>query len=210
MINWWNGLELVQQIFALIAIPSTAILIIQTVLQLIGIGGDDMPEDIDGDGIPDSDIDASAALDDGLSLFSVRGILSMLCITGWLGVGLLETALPDWAAILISVAAGIATLVGIAFLMRGIYKLQSSGNIDISNAIGKVAQIYIPVPGGGAGSGKVTITLQEKFCEYPAITTSPDTLKTGYYVRVVAVSEGGVLVVEPLADAKSKKENKQE
>lgn len=202
MINWWNGLELVQQIFALIAIPSTAILIIQTVLQLIGIGGDDVPEDIDGDGIPDSDLDAAAAADDGLSLFSIRGILSMLCITGWLGVGLLETALPDWAAILIAVAAGVATLIGIAFFMRGIYKLQSSGNIDISNAIGKVAQVYIPIPAAGAGSGKVTITLQEKFCEYTAITAAAEALKTGSYVRVVSVSDGGVLLVEPLTDAK--------
>ena len=202
MINWWNGLELVQQIFALIAIPSTAILIIQTVLQLIGIGGDDVPEDIDGDGIPDSDLDAAAAADDGLSLFSIRGLLSMLCITGWLGVGLLETALPDWAAILIAVAAGVATLIGIAFLMRGIYKLQSSGNIDISNAIGKVAQVYIPIPAAGAGSGKVTITLQEKFCEYTAITAAAEALKTGSYVRVVSVSDGGVLLVEPLTGAK--------
>lgn len=202
MINWWNGLELVQQIFALIAIPSTAILIIQTVLQLIGIGGDDVPEDIDGDGIPDSDLDAAAAADDGLSLFSIRGILSMLCITGWLGVGLLETALPDWAAILIAVAAGVATLIGIAFLMRGIYKLQSSGNIDISNAIGKVAQVYVPIPAAGAGSGKVTITLQEKFCEYTAITAAAEALKTGSYVRVVSVSDGGVLLVEPLTGAK--------
>lgn len=202
MINWWNGLELVQQIFALIAIPSTAILIIQTVLQLIGIGGDDVPEDIDGDGIPDSDLDAAAAADDGLSLFSIRGILSMLCITGWLGVGLLETALPDWAAILIAVAAGVATLIGIAFLMRGIYKLQSSGNIDISNAVGKVAQVYIPIPAAGAGSGKVTITLQEKFCEYTAITAAAEALKTGSYVRVVSVSDGGVLLVEPLTGAK--------
>lgn len=202
MINWWNGLELVQQIFALIAIPSTAILIIQTVLQLIGIGGDDVPEDIDGDGIPDSDLDAAAAADDGLSLFSIRGILSMLCITGWLGVGLLETALPDWAAILIAVAAGVATLIGIAFLMGGIYKLQSSGNIDISNAIGKVAQVYIPIPAAGAGSGKVTITIQEKFCEYTAITADAEALKTGSYVRVVSVSDGGVLLVEPLSGAK--------
>lgn len=202
MINWWNGLELVQQIFALIAIPSTAILIIQTVLQLIGIGGDDVPEDIDGDGIPDSDLDAAAAADDGLSLFSIRGILSMLCITGWLGVGLLETALPDWVAILIAVAAGVATLIGIAFLMRGIYKLQSSGNIDISNAIGKVVQVYIPIPAAGAGSGKVTITIQEKFCEYTAITAAAEALKTGSYVRVVSVSDGGVLLVEPLPGAK--------
>ena len=120
MINWWNGLELTQQIFALIAIPSTVILVLQTVLQLIGIGSDNTPDDIDtdGDGIPDTDASDSLSADDGLSLFTVRGILSMLCITGWLGVALLETSLPDWAAILISVAAGVATLVGIAFLMK--------------------------------------------------------------------------------------------
>ena len=115
---------------------------------------------------------------------------------------MLETALPDWAAILIAVAAGVATLIGIAFLMRGIYKLQSSGNIDISNAIGKVAQVYIPIPAAGAGSGKVTITLQEKFCEYTAITAAAEALKTGSYVRVVSVSDGGVLLVEPLTGAK--------
>ena len=201
MINWWNGLELAQQIFALIAIPSTVILVLQTVLMLIGIGGDNSPDDIDtdGDGIPDSDASDAASADDGLSLFSVRGILSMLCITGWMGVALLETNLPDWAAILIAVAAGVATLVGIAFLMKAIYGLQSSGNIDISNAIGKVAQIYIPIPAGGAGSGKVTLTLQDQFCEYSAITTAGEELKTGNYVRVVAVSDGGVLVVEPLS-----------
>lgn len=196
MIDWWNGLELAQQIFALIAIPSTLILVLQTILQLIGVG-DDSPEDVDGDGVPD-DIPDDVSADDGLSVFSVRGILSMLCITGWLGVGLLETALPDWVAVAIAVAAGIATLIGMAFLMRGVYMLQSSGNVDIANAIGKVAQIYIPIPANGSGSGKVTITIQEKFCEYPAITTVDDTLKTGAYVRVVAVSESGVLVVEPI------------
>ena len=91
MINWWNGLDLTQQIFALIAIPSTVILVLQTVLQLIGIGSDNTPDDIDTDGdvLPASDASESLSADDGLSLFTVRRILSMLCISGWLGVALL-------------------------------------------------------------------------------------------------------------------------
>ena len=47
MIEWWNNMDLVGQIFALIAIPSTLVLVVQTVLLLFGIGGDD----IDADGI---------------------------------------------------------------------------------------------------------------------------------------------------------------
>ena len=192
MINWWNELDLIQQIFALIALPSTVLIVIQTVLLLIGIGGDS-DTDVDVD-----DVDGIDLPDDGLAIFSVRGILSMLCITGWVAVALLETSLPAGVSIGIAIVCGIATLIGMAFLMRAINRLQSSGNIDVGNCIGKIAEVYIPVPAAGNGSGKVNLTVQEKFSEFTAITTSGDQLKTGSYVRVVAVNEAGVLVVEPI------------
>ncbi len=192
MINWWNELDLIQQIFALIALPSTVLIIIQTVLLLIGIGGES-DTDVDVD-----DVDGIDLPDDGLAIFSVRGILSMLCITGWVAVALLETSLPAGVSIAIAIVCGIATLIGMAFLMRAINRLQSSGNIDIGNCIGKIGEVYIPVPAAGNGSGKVNITVQEKFSEFTAITTAGDQLKTGSYVRVVAVNEAGVLVVEPI------------
>lgn len=192
MINWWNELDLIQQIFALIALPSTVLIIIQTVLLLIGIGGES-DTDVDVD-----DVDGIDLPDDGLAIFSIRGILSMLCITGWVAVALLETSLPAGVSIGIAIACGIATLIGMAFLMRAINRLQSSGNIDVGNCIGKIAEVYIPVPAAGSGSGKVNLTVQEKFSEFTAITTAGEQLKTGSYVRVVAVNEAGVLVVEPI------------
>ena len=63
MINWWNELLLIQQIFALIALPSTLLIVIQTVLMLIGIGGD---------GGADADVDIDDGIevpDDGLAIF---------------------------------------------------------------------------------------------------------------------------------------------
>ena len=192
MINWWNELDLIQQIFALIALPSTVLIVIQTVLLLIGIGGES-DTDVDVD-----DVDGIDLPDDGLAIFSVRGILSMLCIMGWVAVALLETSLPAGVSIAIAIACGIATLIGMAYLMRAVNKLQSSGNIDVGNCIGKIGEVYIPVPAAGNGSGKVNLTVQEKFSEFTAITTSGDQLKTGTYVRVVAVSDAGVLVVEPI------------
>ena len=192
MINWWNELDLIQQIFALIALPSTVLIIIQTVLLLIGIGGES-DTDVDVD-----DVDGIDLPDDGLAIFSVRGILSMLCITGWVAVALLETDLPAGVSIAIAIACGVATLIGMAYLMRAVNKLQSSGNIDVGNCIGKIGEVYIPVPAAGKGSGKVNLTVQEKYSEFTAITTACDQLKTGSYVRVVAVNEAGVLVVEPI------------
>ena len=192
MLNWWNNLLLAQQIFALIAIPSTLILLIQTVLLLFGIGDGEADGDFDGD------VDDFDGGDDGLALFSVRGIVAMLCVTGWSGMALLETSLPPALSILLAVVLGLATLVGFAYLMKLVLKLQSSGNIDYGNSIGHMAQVYIPIPPSGSASGKVTLTLQEKYIEVTAITTADETLKTGTYVRVVSVNEDGTLVVEPL------------
>ena len=192
MINWWNELLLIQQIFALIALPSTLLIVIQTVLMLIGIGGDSGAD-------ADVDIDDGIEVpDDGLAIFSVRGVTSMLCITGWVAVALLETSLPQGVSIAIAIACGVATLIGMAYLMRAVYRLQSSGNIDIENCVGKIGEVYIPIPSTGNGSGKINLTVQEKFSEFTAITTSGEQLKTGAFVRVVAVSESGVLVVEPI------------
>ena len=186
IIEWWNGLMVAQQVCLVVAIPSSVILLIQTILLMIGLD-DDM------------DTDAEALGDDGLSLFSVRGIVSMLCITGWSGFALLGTSLPSWGAILIAVVLGVATLIGMAFLMRGLHRMQSSGNIVISNAVGKVGQVYIPIPAKASAAGKVNITVQDQYSEFSAITMGDDDLPTGTYVRVVAVDDAGTLVVERAA-----------
>ena len=198
MIEWWNSLEISRQIFALIALPSTLILLLQTLLMLIGIGDGADDADLDLDGAADGDVE----IDAGLAIFSVRGILSMLTIMGWVGFALLATDLPEWVSVLIALVSGVLTLIGMAYLMRAVMRLQSSGNINIENCIGKVAQVYIPIPPLSTGTGKVNITVQESYREFSAITTAQDTLKTGAFVRVVAVSEGGVLVVEPVAAPK--------
>ncbi len=183
IIEWWSSLFVSQQIFLLVAIPSSVVLVIQTVLLLIGLD-DDMDAESDPLG------------DDGLTLFSVRGIVSMLCITGWSGFVLCETSLPLFGSIAIAVLLGILTLIGMAFLMRSVQRLQSSGNIQVSNAVGKVGQVYIPIPANAEAAGKINITVQEKYSEFSAITMGDEPLSTGTYVRVVAVNDAGILVVE--------------
>ena len=188
MINWWNSLGTIQQIFALIAIPSTLIMVVQTVMLVIGMAGD---ADLDVDDVPET-------LDDGLTLFSVRGIVTMLAVTGWCAVAFIESGLNQVASVIIYIVLGFLALIGTAYFMRAVYRLQASGNIDVGNAVGKVAQVYIPIAANAEKTGKVTMTLQEKYCEFEAITTATETLKTGSYVRVVAVDGTGVLVVEPI------------
>ena len=189
MINWWNGLQLAQQIFALVGIGATVILVIQMAMMLFGLGDD---SDADIDDVDEVDVGDG----DGLALFTVKGIVAMLCITGWTGVIFLGTEMATALAYVLSFLCGFATLVIMAYVMKAMSKLQSSGNIEIGNAIGKVGQVYIPIKQGG--SGKVNITIQGQYSEFSAISTANETLPTGSYVRVVAVDEAGTLVVEPI------------
>ena len=193
MIEWWNGLDIAQQIFALVGIGSGVILVIQMVMLLFGLG-DDSDMDFD-DGDP-GDLDIGDG--DGLTLFTVKGVVAMLCIMGWTGVIFLGTDMHRALAYVLAFLCGAATLVIMAYVMRAILKLQSSGNIDVGNAVGKVGQVYIPIKPSGSASGKVNITIQGQYSEFSAITTADRVLPTGSYVRVVAVDEAGTLVVEPI------------
>ncbi len=188
MIQWFNQLNELQQIFAFIAVPSTLILVLQTILLLFGIGDGDA--DIDGDGIIDS------IGGDGLALFSIRGIMAFLCIGGWSGIALAGTNMNSVLVIMLATLCGFAALFGMAVLMRLMLSLQSSGNINLANAIGKAGTVYIPIPPAGKGRGKINVIVQGKYTEVSAISNETDILKTGETVRVVSTDETGLVVVE--------------
>ena len=202
IVEFWNSLILGQQVFLCIAVPATLLLIIMVVTMLIGMGGG-ADADTDGDIETDSEFDGDIA-DAGLSLFTSRGIVAMLAVMGWSGFVLLDRALGlHWiVGSVIALALGFITLILVAFAMRGISRLQSSGNLDLNNAIGKIAEVYLTIPEAGRAAGKVTLTVQERLVEVSAISASPEPIKTGSYVRVVSVSEGGVLMVEPIGNNK--------
>lgn len=201
MIEWFNELNTLQQIFSLLAIPSSLILVLQTVLLLFGIG--DGQTDIDGGsfdhgGFDHDGTDPIHIGDNGLALFSVRGIMAFLCIGGWSGMTFAGTSMNNVLTIFLATLCGLVALFIMAYMIKFLLSLQSSGNINLANAIGKVGQVYIPIPASAKGSGKITVVVQGSFSEISAITNDAETLKTGEAVRVIATDETGLLVVERL------------
>ena len=143
MIQWWNSLDTFARIYAFIAIPSTLVLIVQTILLMIGLNDGDEGLDLTDNGISDTPGDGGS---DGLALFSIRGIMALLTVGGWSGLALYASGVNRPLTILISAVCGVAALFAIAYLMRAAMKLQSNGNISLSHAIGKTGRVYIPIP----------------------------------------------------------------
>lgn len=196
MDQWWNSLSLLEQVFYIIAIPATVIMIIQSILLLFGIGDGDADIDIPDTDLPDGDIPDGMDGSDGLSLFSIRGITAFFAVGGWMGVVLVKRGWPEAVCIVVAFVAGAATLLLLAWIMKKVAQMQDSGNVDMENAVGHPAKVYLKIPARRSQTGKVTVTFQERLMECEAVTDSPTDIPTGENVRVTGLADNGTLVVE--------------
>jgi membrane protein implicated in regulation of membrane protease activity len=207
MFEWWNSLELATQIFYCIAIPSTLILLVQTVLTFIGIG-DGADADVDADVEIDADgpdgvfgEDASAETGDiegmeGLRLFTFRGIIAFLVVLGWVGVAMTASNVSLYITIPVALVCGFAMMFSLALIFRAVMKLRSDGNADNRNAIGTAGKVQLTIPPARTGEGKVHVMLQGSYVERSAVTDDGEAIPTGCEIIVVGVSGQTDLVVK--------------
>lgn len=211
--TWWGSLDIFTQILYCVSIPSTLILIIQTILIIMGFGdgGPDMNfSDTSGFEIADTgagmadpadiaDIggDIANPADMGaMHLFTFQGIITFLCVFSWasiltyIGCGLIPVAL------IVGFILGGAAMFGVAKLIQAMGKLAQNGNIIARKFLGETGTVYIPIPANGKGMGKINIALGERYVEFEAVTEGAEDLASGESVRVTDIHSENILVVE--------------
>lgn len=221
MQEWWGTLDLLSQVLYCIAVPSSLILFIQIVMTIVGFGqsgpgvnpddlsgfdsfGDSTDFDLDlgGDGNFDSsDIgtgDGGSPGDLGaLHLFTLEGIVAFLTVFSWTAILAYQSGTAGTIAVLIGAVLGSAAMFGVAKIIQLTSRLASNGTLQMRNALGQTATVYLMIPARGAGQGKVNLTIQERFIEASAITDGLMNIPSGAFVRVIDVRADNVLVVEP-------------
>lgn len=219
IIEWWNTLSLAAQIFYCIAVPSTLVLVIQTILMFIGMGQDaDADTDVGADTDVDVDVDVDADVDadlggdipdgdesflnsvdaegmDGLRVFTVRGIIAFLVVFGWVGVAMESAGIALWITLPVAIVSGFAIMLLLAYIFKAIMKLRSDGNTDNRNAIGTAGRVHLTIPPSRTGEGKVHVMLQGSYVERDAVTDEETPIPTGSEIVVVRVSGSTTLVV---------------
>jgi membrane protein implicated in regulation of membrane protease activity len=99
--------------------------------------------------------------------------------------------------LLIGLACGIGAMYLVHWLMSLMYRLSEDNTVRINRAVGREGMVYLPVPAGKTGPGKIQLRLQGRMMEYEAVTAAPANLPTGARVVVVGVVGGHVLEVAP-------------
>lgn len=196
MAQWWNGMTVFQQVSAVIAMVATALLVVQIILLLIGLGHSadvDVPEGTGADF--DDAINGDFAELGSLKVLTVRGAICFLAIGGWVAV-CFNYILPEWASGLIGIAAGALTAFLLALALRAFNRFEANGNIELGKVVGKTGTVYIPVPAKGNGKGKINLVVDDKLIEVDAVNESEELLSTGSTVEVTARLDETTLVVK--------------
>jgi hypothetical protein len=183
-------------LFTIPALLGSVVFLIK--LGLMALGG--LGADLDLDADADVDIDLGDDVDAGdstaaFNLLSIQAIAAFLMGFGWGGLGGLfgfDWALP--ASLLLGAGCGAGMVWMLGLLLKAMYDLETSGNIDIRDAVGRGATVYANVPARGAGRGQVQVVIDDRARIYNAVTDG-DTLATGTRVQVSDVNPDHTLTV---------------
>jgi hypothetical protein len=185
----WSELDLLSQVYWAITAPATLIFIFLLLMTAFGSDADtDVHTDFshsfaDGDGIP-------------FQLLSLKNIVGFFAMFGWSGLGLLSAGMAPGFVIFLSIGCGLLMMVAMASLFYFMSKLAESGNLKMKNAIGRIGEVYLVIPGNRSGIGKVQITVQGTLQTLDAITDDSDPIPMSSLVEVITVIDEQILLVK--------------
>jgi membrane protein implicated in regulation of membrane protease activity len=185
-------------VYLVCAIAGCTIVGLQVILQVFGIMGD---LDVDaGDTDLDVDVDGDGVDGHGTAFFgflSFKALCAFVGIFGLVGLALYDTTMAMQGRLALSFVAGFAGMLLVGWMMRGLSRLQSSGNVNLHNAVGRTATVYLRIPSAKEGHGKVTVEVQGRSMEVNAITDGEE-IRTGARVTVVSLEGDDTVNVVPL------------
>ncbi len=184
----WTGLD---KAFLVCAVAGGAIFVIRLALQFMGIDGD-ADVDLDVDGIDGVDSHGSS-----FGIFTLHGITSFFMIFGLVGMACTRGAtLSEVPAVTIAFVCGVAVMFVIAKMFFAMQSFESSGNIDLANAIGVEGTVYLRIPVDG--TGQVLVTVQGRSRIFDARSENNQLVNSGERIVVTEVIQGNVLSIKQL------------
>lgn len=200
MNEWFATLSGFEQGSFIIAVFGSVFFVAKLALQTLGIGGD---VDGDADGSDAGDVDVSEnvpAVIEGLHLFSVHGVALGLAIGGWSAMFFYASFASGFIGSLGGLVLGFVAMYIHAKFMKSVLKLQEIPTVNLKDAVGQVADVYLTIPKYGEGCGKINLVLNEALKDYDAMSRDDMPIPTGTKVRVMEVNEDGVMIVQRVTE----------
>lgn len=187
---------MLDSIFLYCAIGGGIVMLFQLAMILLGVEDGGFGDDMDVGGLDIGDADAGDT--SGLwllEMISLRTLAAAATFFGLVGKASLASGQPTGVSFALACAAGFAAMYAVYWAFKQIFKLETSGNTDIRQAVGLPARVYVPIGPASESAGKVQLELQGRTVEYQAVTDHPDRLPTGEQVFITEVLSGDTVKV---------------
>ena len=191
MQTWWGSLDPFMQTLWGIAIVASAVFIIQSIMTFVGM---DSETNFDGDF--DGDMSADGAGESTpFQLFTFRNLINFMLGFSWTAIALRASTESTSLMLVGGVVVGVLLVCVVMYLFKWMSGMQQSGTIEPEALVGCKGSVYLTIPAGRTGEGKVQITVRSAIREYNAMTDG-DRLHNETPIRVVAVLNGHTVLVE--------------
>ena len=188
MTEWYLELSSFEKTYWIITGVSTLIFLFVLVTTFIGADTDDI-------GDVDAEIDADTGA--GFQFFTFKNVVAFFAIFGWSGIASIDAGNSVSTTIIISLLCGLVMMFIMAAMFYYISKLTSSGTLKMQNALNSIGEVYLTVGANRSKTGKIQIKIQGALRELEALTDHNEDLKQGKIIKVIEVTNNGILIIEP-------------
>ncbi len=144
---------------------------------------------LDGVGVA---VDMGADL--SFKAFTFQGIVAFVLMFGLVGLALSRSDMHQMVALLAGTAAGGASMWTMGKMFQVFYSVQSSGNMNIDNAVGMNGTVYMRIKPGEVG--QIQVEVQGAMRTLDAVAKDPEAyFKSGETVTVKEIIAGRMVVV---------------
>lgn len=173
--------------FLAAAVLGGALFLVQLILSAVGAGDADIDVDVHHAAT------GHTSADTAFKLLSLQGTSAFFAMFGLTGLALYDqSGASAFVSLIGAFAGGAFTTYVIARIFRAARSLEGSGNLDMKNAIGEEASVYLRIAPNKPG--KITVTVQGRQVQADAVSDG-ETFETGDRVRVARALPDGSLVV---------------
>lgn len=188
MFEFLDNAEPLLRFFWYVALPTSLIFIVLTVLTFIGADATDGS---------DADFNGDLNGDSPLQMFSLRNLINFLLGFSWGGISFWNSFDNKTILIAVSVTIGLSFFVIFMLAMRQLMNLQEDNSLKMSDALNKTGTVYIKVPANKKSVGKIQMSIKGSQHEFQAVTLGEE-IESGSPIRVVQILDDNLCLIEKL------------
>lgn len=195
-----------ESVFLYAAVGGGVVLLTQLAMMFLGMDDGGFGEGADVGGVDvdvDVDVESDGATTDTagfwfLEMLSLRTLAAAATFFGLVGGASNSMGWPPAISFALAILAGYSAMYGVYWTFKQLFKLETSGNEDVREAVGLPAEVYVPISAAGGPAGKIHVNQQGRTVEYQAVTDAPERLPTGAQVVITDVVGGDTVRVDPV------------